>query len=105
MSTIRSYIVSIQADPGHLLIGGIKVHKTGGFQREADAASLLQTMLGIEREWGVSCSGKVVPSGAVPDHFVHCGNESQTYGAVCPGCGKRLTRAEARRTRAIPQEG
>lgn len=88
----KSYVAYYWATPGMLLLGGVKESNSCRYQTREMAEERLRVVRDVN---GSHCAGEVMRVRGVPEIFVHCGDVATCIGAVCPGCGKRLTVKDA----------
>lgn len=81
----RSYVVRIKAEPGALLLGGMKKFDCSRIQDYEDAQATLRAQLDNHE----GASGEIIPSFRLPDLFRHCKGLGAVTGK-CPDCGKVL---------------
>jgi len=88
-----SYFAKYKAKKGDL-IGGVARSQTSRFGSREEAQLRLDGTIEINKG---NCEGNVVASSLPPEIFAHCdGRPSQTIGGKCFGCGKVLTKEDAR---------
>lgn len=93
----RSFVVHYRALKG-CLVGGVRFAKSCRYQRMKDAKARMAGILEANPD-NVDCLITTDPR--VPEIFVHCGDVASAIGCRCFGCGKILTRTDARA--AIPE--
>jgi hypothetical protein len=89
---IRSYYARYWSTDGAPLVGNVLRSQSCRFEKEADARSRLEQVQEVN---GPHCAGEIVGSELYPEIFTHCGRHAQAIGGRCPGCGKKLTVADA----------
>ncbi len=95
-----SYVASYwPLPPRTLLIGAVREGRSSRFQTAAQARAFLT--LAIEANGKDTCAGDVQCVRGVPEIFVHCGEYATALGCKCPGCGKELTIADAKRSASV----
>jgi hypothetical protein len=97
----RSWIAHMWATSG-TLCGGVKESRSSRWGVEQDANDYLESSLGINRDAGNKCDGRVIPSNLPPEIFRHCGADPQAIGGRCHRCKKILTGKDAKDFVAVP---
>jgi hypothetical protein len=91
-----SYVAEYWAAGDGLMLGGVRRSRSSRWGTQEEAERSLANTIRINGAAGRQVEGRVVTSPLPPEIFAHCpGEPSQAVGAVCFGCKKKLTRADA----------
>jgi hypothetical protein len=90
---VRSWIAEYWSTTDALLLGAVRRGRSSRWGSKALAEAYLAVALANNAH--ANPEGRAIPSQLYPEIFVHCGRHHQVISGKCPGCGKKLTLADA----------